>query len=66
MPITEYIVKKYKSVPCDYLEADDWCTISSIESKDRVQVSADKDSLGCLHQQNRNLVCEMVEVLAAS
>ena len=44
--ITEYIVKKYKSVPCSDLEADDWCTISSIESKDRVQVSADKDSLG--------------------
>ena len=44
--ITDYLVRKYGSIGCDYLEADDWCTIESVKSKDRVLVSADKDCLG--------------------
>ena len=45
--ITEYLVKKYKSIPCEGLEADDWCIISAIGKKDHVVASHDKDCLGC-------------------
>lgn len=45
--ITEYIEKKYKSIPCTYLEADDWCIISSINDKNSVVVTHDKDVRGC-------------------
>ena len=45
--ITEYLVKKYKSIPCTHLEADDWCIISSINDKSAVVVTHDKDVRGC-------------------
>ena len=45
--ITEYIVKKYKSIPCTHLEADDWCIISSINDKSAVVVTHDTDVRGC-------------------
>ena len=45
--ITEYLVRKYKSIPCVGLEADDWCIISAIGKKDHVVVGQDKDYLGC-------------------
>ncbi len=45
--VTEYLVKKYKSIPCEGLEADDWCIISAIGKKDHVVASHDKDCLGC-------------------
>ena len=44
--ITEYLVRKYKSIPCVGLEADDWCIISAIGKKDHVVVAQDKDVLG--------------------
>ena len=45
--ITDYIVKKWRSVPCEGLEADDWCIISAYGKKDHVVCTHDKDVLGC-------------------
>lgn len=45
--ITEYIMKKYKSIPCVGLEADDWCVIETINDRSKLVVTHDKDILGC-------------------
>ena len=45
--ITDYIIKKYKSIPCIGLEADDWCVIEAINDKSKLVITHDKDILGC-------------------
>lgn len=45
--ITEYLEKKFGAIPCEGLEADDWCIISAYRKKDHVVISPDKDTGGC-------------------
>lgn len=44
--ITEFLVKKFGMIPCQGLEADDWCNIEG-QKKDRIVCSIDKDTGGC-------------------
>lgn len=48
--VVEYVTKKYKSIPCTHLEADDWCIIEAINKPDHVVCTHDKDVLGCAVQ----------------
>lgn len=43
--IIQYLERKYGSIPCIGLEADDWCTIIG-SKKDHFVISSDKDARG--------------------